>query len=162
MARNKIVYNGTTLIDLTGDNITPADVLSGVDFHGRDGEAAVGSMPERGAVAGTIGSKDDEYTIQAGHHNGSGKVGISSTEKAKLIPGNIKNGVTVLGVQGTYTGASPTLETVTKSYTPSASAQTDTITPGSGYDYIEEVDVTIAAIPYVETANAYGTTVEIG
>lgn len=162
MARNKIVYNGTTLIDLTGDDVTQADVLAGKQFTGRDGEHVLGTMPERGAVSGTIGSKDDEYTIQAGHHNGSGTVGISATEKAKLISGNIKNGVTVLGVQGTYTGASPTLETVTKSYTPSASAQTDTITPGSGYDYIEEVDVTIAAIPYVETANAYGTTVEIG
>ncbi len=42
---------------------------------------------------------------------------------------------------------SPTLETVTKTYTPSTTAVTDTITPSSGYDGIEEVDVTIEAIP---------------
>ena len=40
----------------------------------------------------------------------------------------------------------PTLQTVTKTYTPTESAQTDTITPGSGYDGIDEVDVTVNAI----------------
>lgn len=44
-------------------------------------------------------------------------------------------------------GGTPTLETVTKTYTPSTSAVTDTITPSSGYDGIEEVDVTVSAIP---------------
>ena len=41
----------------------------------------------------------------------------------------------------------PTLQTVTKSYTPSTSAQSDTITPSAGYDGIGEVDVTVAAMP---------------
>ena len=44
-------------------------------------------------------------------------------------------------------GGSPTLETVTKTYTPSTSAVTDTITPSAGYDGIEEVDVTVSAVP---------------
>lgn len=44
-------------------------------------------------------------------------------------------------------GGTPTLETVTKTYTPTTSQQTDTITPSSGYDGIEEVDVTVDAIP---------------
>ena len=47
----------------------------------------------------------------------------------------------VLGIQTT-----PTLETVTKSYTPTESQQTETITASSGYDGIEEVDVTVGAI----------------
>lgn len=50
----------------------------------------------------------------------------------------------------TYTeggGGSPTLETVTKTYTPSTSQQTETITPSSGYDGIGEVDVTVDAMP---------------
>lgn len=42
---------------------------------------------------------------------------------------------------------SPTLQTVTKSYTPSTSTQTETITPGTGYDGIGEVDVTVSAMP---------------
>ena len=44
----------------------------------------------------------------------------------------------------------PTLETVSKTYTPSTSQQSDTITPGQGYDGIDEVDVTINAIPEAE------------
>ena len=67
-----------------------------------------------------------------------------------------------MGVQGSYEGETPTLQTVTKTYTPSASAQTETITAGTGYDAIEEVDITVAAIPYTETENEYGTTVTIG
>ena len=48
----------------------------------------------------------------------------------------------------TYTrgGGSPTLQTITKSYTPTESQQTETITAGSGYDGISEVDVTVGAI----------------
>ena len=43
--------------------------------------------------------------------------------------------------------STPTLQTITKTYTPSTSAVTDTITPSSGYDGIEEVDVTVSAVP---------------
>ena len=57
MAYNKIVYGGNTLIDLTEDNVTASDVLSGKTFHGRDGEETVGSMVNRGAVTGTIATK---------------------------------------------------------------------------------------------------------
>lgn len=47
-------------------------------------------------------------------------------------------------------GATPTLETVTKTYTATTSTQTDTIAPSAGYDGIDEVDVTINAIPIAD------------
>ena len=51
------------------------------------------------------------------------------------------------GTDLTFTRSStPTLETITKSYTPTESQQTETITASSGYDGIEEVDVTVGAI----------------
>ena len=40
----------------------------------------------------------------------------------------------------------PVLETVTTSYVPSTSAQTDTITTSSGYDGIEQVNITVSAV----------------
>ena len=40
----------------------------------------------------------------------------------------------------------PSLETVSKNYTPTESQQTETVTASSGYDGLEEVDITVAAI----------------
>ena len=43
MAANKVVFGGNTIIDLTGDNVTAADVTAGVLFHLPNGEQAVGT-----------------------------------------------------------------------------------------------------------------------
>lgn len=43
-------------------------------------------------------------------------------------------------------GGSPNLQTVSKTYTPTESQQTEQITPGTGYDGLAEVDVTVNAI----------------
>lgn len=116
-----------------------------------------GTMTNRGAVTGTISSKAEQYTIQSGFHDGSGKVSIASGEQAKIIPGNIKLGVQILGVEGSYTGEAITAQS--KSATPYTTAQT--ILPDANYDYLSQV--TIAAISYTETDNsAGGKTVNIG
>ena len=189
--KNKVVYNGETLIDLTADTLTAADLAYGKTAHDKsgapitgtstkdadtsdanataaeilatktayvNGNKVTGSMPNRGAVTGTISTKAEQYTIPQGYHDGSGKVSISSTEQAKLIATNIRQGVTILGVEGSMSGTEDvTAETV--NVTPTASAQT--ITPSTGYNYIAQVNV--AAIPYVETDNsAGGVTVTIG
>lgn len=189
MAKNKIIFAGETLIDLTADTITASDLKYGVTAHDKSGEiitgtstfdadtsdatAAVaeilatktayvnghkltGTMINNGAVSGTISTVDGAYTIPIGYHDGSGSVEIASVEQAKIIPENIKSGVEVLGVTGTYSGESITVQT--KTVTPAKLAQT--VLPDSGYDYLSQV--TVNGIPYVETANAYGTTVTIG
>lgn len=188
---NKVIYGGNTLIDLTGDDVTAADVLSGKQFHlpsgaqgtgtcaydadtsdatavaaeiltgktaYKNGSKLTGTMPNRGAVTGTISAVAGTYTIPQGYHDGSGTVGISSTEQAKIIAANIKEGVVILGVTGTCSPASG-VTAQAKSATPTTAQQV--ITPDTGYDYLSQV--TVAAIPYAESDNAAGgKTVTIG
>ena len=149
---------GTSTLDAdtSADTATAAEILSGRTAHAR-GQALTGSMANNGAVSGTISNLSTPYTVPAGYHDGSGTVAVDSTEAAKIIPGNIKEGVEVLGVTGTYTGEG--VKAQTKSATPSFSQQS--IIPDTGYDYLSEV--TVAAIPVDYTENAAGGyTVTIG
>jgi hypothetical protein len=115
-------------------------------------------MPNNGAVALTITTKDQVITVPLGFHDGSGTVQIDTTEAGKLIAGNIKQGVTILGVTGTHSGQED-IQVQTKSVTPTFATQS--VTPDSGYDYLAQVDV--AAIPVTETDNAAGgKTVTVG
>ncbi len=43
MAVSKVIYGNTTLVDLTQDDVTAADVRSGVVFHKPDGTQGTGS-----------------------------------------------------------------------------------------------------------------------
>lgn len=44
MAVNKVIYGGNTLVDLTGDTVTAADLADGVKATGADGKPVVGIM----------------------------------------------------------------------------------------------------------------------
>ena len=115
-----------------------------------NGVKLTGTMPNRGAVSGVISTKAGTYTVPNGYHDGSGTVGISTTEQAKIIPSNIKSGIQILGVTGTYSGESVNVQA--KTATPSTSQQV--ILPDTGYDYLSQV--TVNAIPYTETLNSAG------
>lgn len=52
----------------------------------------------------------------------------------------------VTAINNIPTGGTPTLQTVTKTYTPKSSAITENITPGSGYDGIDEADITVEGV----------------
>ena len=93
-----------------------------------------------------------------GFHDGSGKSRIKPTEKAKLIPGNIKAGVSLLGVVGSYGGEAVKAQ-ANKNVTPSFAEQV--VTPDPDFDYLSQV--TVAAIPVTYTDNAAGgQTLQIG
>ena len=127
-----------------------AEVLATKTFY-KNGSKLTGTMPNRGAVTGTISTKAGTYTIQNGYHDGSGTVGISATEQAKIIAENIRAGVQILGITGTMSG-SEDVKAQTKTITPTITSQT--ITPDTGYNYFSQI--TVNAIPYTETDNAAG------
>ena len=109
------------------------------------GAKLVGTMPNRGAVTGTISEKAGQYTVPQGYHDGSGKVGIDATEQAKIIPANIKQGVTILGETGTYGGEATPLQTKTVDPSPSQNVQ---VLPDDGYALSQ---VTVNKIKRVDT-----------
>ena len=165
------LLTGTTAHDKTGAQITGtcsydsdtsdatvavAEILKDKTAYAR-GAKIVGTMPNNGAKNYTISDLNDQSIIM-GFYDGSGKISIDSTEKAKIIPANIKNGVSILGVQGTMTGQE-SITVQSKTITPTFTAQT--ILPDDGYDYLSQV--VVSAIPVSESENtAGGLTLTIG
>lgn len=189
---NKVVFGNQTLIDLTSDTLNSASqLLDGVTAHDRtgatitgtctfdadtsDGNAAAseillnkiayangnkitGSMPNNGSNNVTISSKAGT-TIPAGYYDGTGKAQIDSSSATALIANNIRQGVTILGVEGTMSG-SENVKATTLSVTPYTTSQT--IVPADLGDYNSITQVSVAAIAYSTSANAYGLTATIG
>ena len=125
----------------------------------KNGSKLTGTMANNGAVSGSISTKAEQYTVPQGYHDGSGKVGISSTEQAKIIAENIRSGITILGVEGSMTG-SENVKATSASITPYTTAQT--IIPSDLGNYNSITQINVAAISYTETDNETGITVTIG
>lgn len=181
---NKVVFGNTTLIDLTADTVTANKILASYTAHDASGASITGTcdydvnsqsatvqvaeiltgktayargaqltgtMPNNGKQTLHISTINGTAAIAQGYHDGSGTVDILDTERAKLIASNIKQGITILGVTGTLEPSSQ-ITVQAKSFTPTVAGTT--VLPDSGYDYLTQV--TVAAIPYVETDNAAG------
>lgn len=190
---SKVVVNGETIMDLTGDTVSANKLLSGFTAHDKTGapiegtctfdantsdanaaaaeilsgktayvkgSKVTGTMPSKGGVTGTITDLDAPYTIPQGYHDGSGSVSIDTTESEKIIPSNIREGVTILGVEGTMSGAED-VKAQAKTVIPTFSQQEILPDSGSGYNYLSSV--TVKAIPVSEFQNEQdGYTLTIG
>ena len=152
--------------DLT---VSGATVTAPAGYYESAASATVASGTEgtptatKGTVSGHAVSVTPSVTNSAGYISGGTHTGTAVTVSAsELVSGNksiTANGTDIdvtdyATVSVAVPGSSPNLETVQVSYTATESAQSDTITPSTGYDGIGEVDVTITAIPddYVGSA----------
>lgn len=90
--------------DTSDATVNASDVLAGKIAYGASGRI-VGTMKNNGSQTINVYSANTSYTISKGYHDGSGSVQISSTEASKLIASNIKKGITILGVTGSYQGS---------------------------------------------------------
>lgn len=182
---SKVVVNGETIMDLTGDTVSANKLLSGFTAHDKTGapiegtctfdantsdanaaaseiligktayvkaNKVTGTMPNNGGVEGSISDLEVPYTIPQGYHDGSGTVSVESSEAAKLIPENIKEGVTILGVEGSLSGTEG-VKAQSKTVTPNFSKQ-EILPDSPGYNYLSSVIV--SAIPVSEAVNEQG------
>lgn len=145
--------------DTSADTAYAAEILAGRTAHAR-GAPLEGTMTNNGAVAGTIAGKSETYTVPQGYHDGSGKVTIAAAQQAIIVPENIKNGVTILGVEGTYSGQSISVE-ANKNATPSLTGAVE-VTPSTGFDYLAKVTVAQIRVDRAYDATSGGYIVTIG
>lgn len=136
--------------DTTDANAMAGEILSGKTAY-VNGNKITGSMPNNGATNVTVSSVAGA-SIPAGYSDGSAKAVIDSTSASALTANNIRQGVTILGVQGSLSPEDD-LTVGPVSATPTSSQQVITAASQS-LDYITQV--TVAAIPYTETDNAQG------
>lgn len=139
----------------TDATATAAEILSGKTAYGGK-QKITGTMPNKGKVDLKVVDKN-KVSIPAGYHDGSGSAAIDETEAAKIIAGNIKSGVEILGVTGDYAGE--LVNGQKKTVTP---AKTQfSVLPDEGYDHLTEVVVNAVPITYTDNP-AGGQTVTIG
>lgn len=145
------VITGSCTYDADTQDATASvsEILATKTAYAR-GAKLTGTMPNNGAVSGEISEVEENYVIPLGFHDGSGKVGIAAAEKQKIVAANIKQGITILGVEGTYSGEG--VKAQSKTVTPSTAQQL--IQPDTGFDYLSSV--TVNAIPYTESDNSAG------
>ena len=145
-----IVGTSTFDADTSDANAVAAELLKDKTAY-VNGVKVTGTMPNNGAKTLDITDKSTPVTIPMGFHDGSGKAQIAADEQAKLIPKNIREGITVLGVTGTMSG-SEGMKPQAKNVTPTFAQQE--VLPDEGYNCLSSV--TVAAIPVTYTDNEQG------
>lgn len=149
------VGTNTKTVDASSVTAEPAEVLAGETF-GRGNEVATGTMPNNSGKPVVVSTKSGT-PIPRGYYDGAGVAKISDEDAGKLVPSNIKEGVTILGVSGEY-GADD-ISSQSKEVTPTFEDQQ--VSPDGGYTFLS--GVLVKAIPVIRTDNsAGGVTVTIG
>lgn len=86
-------------LDTSDANAESANILEGKTAYVK-GSKITGTMTNRGAITNTISTKGTSIIVTEGYHNGNGRIQIAKEEQDKIIPANIRKGVTILGQEG--------------------------------------------------------------
>lgn len=95
-----ITLQGDTFINPVNSNVTKSDVLFGKTYYDKDGEQQ-GTMPNNGPL--NYNPSVEEQVIPLGYTSGGKIAPVTSDIDENILPENIKQGVTILGVEGEIT-----------------------------------------------------------
>lgn len=124
-------YDAMTKVTVTAPlNLSASNIKSGVNIAGVTGSYA----PSTQTKVTTPTAFPTVVNVDSGY-DGMTKVTVNAP--SNLSSGNIKSGVSIAGITGTYTGESPTSQS--KSYTPSSFPVT--VRPDNGYNYLSQVTI---------------------
>lgn len=79
--------------DVSAVTAVAADVLANKTIVTANGSTVAGTMPNNGSVSKVLDASEDnqEYTVPAGYHNGSGKVSVVLEEKSATPSASAQN-----------------------------------------------------------------------
>lgn len=189
--KNKVIYDGTVLIDLTADTVTADKILAKYTAHDKSGNIITGTcdydVNSKDATVGVAEILKGKTAYAAGKkltgtmpNNGAVTLTIDTVAGVVKVPQGYHDGSGTVSIlpaeqakliaenikQGiTILGVTGTLEPSSAikvtAKTVTPKASKQTITAGEGFDYMSEV--TVEAIPYSEIDNPQGgVTVTIG
>lgn len=116
-------------VDSSDATATPDKILAEYTAYVK-GEKITGTIPNIGTILEKIDERDQKVELSEGFYNG-GTILIEKSEREKLVPGNIKSGVTILGVTGT-------LEEAQLTEFPPVLVFTDTIEDENGASILDQ------------------------
>lgn len=182
---NKVVYDGTTLIDLTSDTVTQSDVLSGKYVHLPDGSRVQGSCTYDADTSDATATASELLSGSTAYVNGNLITGtmtnvgqqtstISTKAQSVTIASGYHDGSGSVSISSTEQAKiiasnilqGVTILGVTGNVSPSSDVHIEaskTATPSSSSQtilpssgYDALAQVVVNAVPYTETDNVQG------
>lgn len=147
-----VTGNCTWNVDARDANANAGEILYGQTAY-VGSTKITGQMANNSGWTGTLVARDSTVAIPVGYHDGSGSVGLGTTDKSNLVSDNIREGIIILGVTGTMSG-SEDVKATSYSATPYTTSKTYLPTDAGDYNYFSQL--TVAAIAYSTVSNAAG------